>query len=186
MMVGCGGSSKPKAATVASIQAAGQRYVAAVDPANAALAAMLKRVLAYTSGPTTQIDAATTPTAATLKTAARQVNAIGAPGALGRDMRDVVAALNVVVGDLGTLHDAKGDAVETEIARFVADAGRESAADDLVRLAITELTTPTTQPPPTLEPATLPTTTTTVSTRRTTTTRPRTTTTKRATTTTIR
>jgi hypothetical protein len=179
-MAGC--SSSGTAGNGASLPLAtiDQRYTAAVDPANAALAAMLHRALAYSGGPTTDIDSAVPPTSTALSNAAHQVRAIAAPAPLRRDIVDVANALNVVVKDSATLGSARGNDVQPAIARLVADAGREAAADNLVRQTLIQLTTPTTAPPPTLEPATLPTTTIVATIpRHTTTTRARTTTTTR-------
>jgi hypothetical protein len=179
-LTGCG-SSHHNAPAVLPIAEVNGRYRVAVDPANAALAAVLKRVLAYSGGPTTAMDATIAPASATLQKAAGQVRPIGAAGLLRHDILDVADTLNLVAGDLTSLRSAQGDSVQPSIARLVADAGRESAADNLVRLVITELTTPTTAPPPTLEPPTLPTTTTSTTLgRHTATTRGRTTTTRRA------
>jgi hypothetical protein len=162
-LTGCG-SSHHNAPAVLPIAEVNGRYRVAVDPANAALAAVLKRVLAYSGGPTAAMDAATAPAAATLQKAAGQVRAIGAAGFLRHDILDVANTMNVVVGDLNGLRAAKGDSVQPSIARLVADAGRESAADDLVRLEITQLTTPSTATLPTIEsPTTAAPTTTTIS-----------------------
>ncbi len=185
VLAGCG-SSRSSAPAPLPIAEVSRRYTAAVDPANAALADMLKKVLAYSGGPTTAIDAATAPTAATLKKAAGQLRAIGVAGFVRRDILDVADTLSRVVGDLTDLRSATGDGVQPSIARLVADAGRENAADTLVRVEITQLTIPSTAPLPTVAvPTTVALTTTTVS-RRTPTTRARTTTTRPRTTTTTR
>jgi hypothetical protein len=179
-LAGCSRSGKTANAASLPLVTVGQRYTAAVDPATAALTAMLHRALGYSGGSTTDIDSGVAPTTTALNSAAHQVGAIAAPAPLHRDIQDVASALNVVVKDLSALGAARGNDVQPAIARLVADAGREAAADNLVRTTLVQLTTPTTAPPPTLEPPTLPTTTTSTTTpRHTTTTRPRTTTTTR-------
>ncbi|MDQ1366963.1 MAG: hypothetical protein QOE57_3005 [Acidimicrobiaceae bacterium] len=166
-------NSGPAALPIATIS---QRYRAAVDPANGALAAMLKRALAYAGGSTADLDSAVPPTATGLKNAARLLRGIGAPEPLHRDIVDVTNSMNTLVDDLNALGRAKGNDVQPGIAHLVADAGRESAADTLVRLAITQLTSPTTLPAEPLVTSTTlpPITASTTSPRRTTTTRPRT------------
>ena len=173
---GCSRASSnggPAALPIATIS---QRYQAAADPANGALAAMLKRALAYGGGSTADLDSAVAPTSTSLKDAVRLLRGIGAPAPLHRDIVDVMSSMNTLVDDLTTLGRAKGNDVQPGIARLVADAGRESAADTLVRLAITQLTSPTTLPAEPLVTTTTipPITASTTSPRRTTTTRPRT------------
>jgi hypothetical protein len=198
--VGCSRASSNGGPVTAPIPIISQRYAAAVDPANAALAAMLNRALGYSGGSTADLDSTVPATATSLKNAARQLRGIGAPEPLHRDIGDVMNSMNTVVDDLTALSKAKGNEIQPDVARLVADAGRESAADNLVRLAIAQLTSPTTLPAEPLVTATIPPTTaaSTTSPRRTTTTRPkasttiartsttvlRTTTTKRVTTTT--
>jgi hypothetical protein len=183
---GCSRASSNSGPATAPITTISQRYQAAVDPANAALAAMLQRALAYSGGSPAEIDSATPATETSLKNTARQLRGIRAPEPLHRDIVDVMNSMNTLIADLTTLSRAKGNEIQPDIARLVADAGRESASDTLVRLAITQLTSPTTLPAELLVPSTTsaPTTTTT-SPRRTTTTRPKTSTTAVRTSTTV-
>jgi hypothetical protein len=173
---GCGGGSGR--ATVPLTEVA-SRYQAIMDPANAALAAFVTQALAYGGGAPTGVKAAAHSTEAGLNDASHRVGAIAAPAPIGRDIRDVANALTTVAHDLASLAKATGAEIQPGIAKAVADAGRESAADAVVNEAIKLATTPTTEPPPTVVPpvtTTVPVTTTIVA-RHTTTTRPRTTTT---------
>jgi hypothetical protein len=187
-LAGCGGSGHTSNVAAIPIAIVSQRYTAAADPANAALTSLVKRALAYGGGSTADLDAAVSATAAVLKTAAGRVGAIAAPQPLRADIVDVAGAMNVVAGDLTPLRAARGNDVSPAIARFVADAGREAAADNLVRVLIVQITTPTTEAPPTIAAPSTTTTTPapTTAPRRTTTTRPRTTTTRATTTTTLK
>ena len=88
-------------------------------------------------------------------------------------------SLNTVVDDLNTMKGATGE-IQGVVARFVARCWpRESAADTLVRLAISQLSSPTSLPAELLVPSTTiaQATTSTTASRRTTTTRPKTSTT---------
>ncbi len=174
----CSGASSNTGPGTATIATIGRRYQAAVDPANLALAGMLKQALAYGGGSSAQLNSAVPATVASLKSAARRLQGIGAPTPLRRDIVDVMNSLNTVVDDLNTMKGATGE-IQGVVARFVADAGRESAADTLVRLAISQLSSPTSLPAELLVPSTTiaQATTSTTASRRTTTTRPKTSTT---------
>jgi len=170
-----------------------QRYEAAVAPANAALTTFFTQAVAYSGGPAKGLDALAQRSEPPVKNAAGQLSHVAASGPLRLDIADVASALDAVGRDLTALLAATGAGVEPSVAALVADIGRESAADGLVKLALTAAATPTSLPSVTVPPATDATvadTTTTVETtttvrRRTTTTRPaRTTTTVARTTTT--
>lgn len=186
---GCSRGSNGGGRATLPVTEVGSRYQAVMGPANAALTAFVTEAVAYGGGSPAGIKAAAHSTEGTINDAGHRVVAIAAPEPIGRDIRDVMGSLTAVAQDLATLAQANGPEIETVIARTVADAGRESAADSLVSLAIKLATTPTTEPPATVPPpvtTTIPVTTTTVA-KHTTTTRlrPRTTTTApRATTTT--
>ncbi|MDQ6614834.1 MAG: hypothetical protein M3083_08825 [Actinomycetota bacterium] len=183
VVAGCRGSH----ATL-SVADVSQRYQSAMDPANRALSDMVNRALAYNGGSPAQLDSAASPTAGSLNKAAGQVSGISAPALVRRDIQDVASALHVLVGDLNTLGAARGSDVQPEIARLVADAGREAAADNLVRVALSESANPPAIPAPQPAAVEVPTTvadTTTEATTTTTTLRHTTATTRSRTTTTI-
>jgi hypothetical protein len=151
----------------------------------------MTQALAFTGGPPAALDTAARRTETVVTTAGHRAAAIAAPALIQRDIADVVAALDAVGSDLAVLAKATGNDIQPAIARVVADAGREAAADTVVRLALKDATTPTTFPPETVPPlpvttAAPATTSTSLGTRRTTTTRPRTTTTVRTSTTAAR
>jgi hypothetical protein len=188
-LAACGGGSGRRPALPASEVAV--RYPAAVDPANAALSGFITQALAFAGGPPAALDTAARQTETVVTTAGHRAAAIAAPDPIKRDITDVVAALATVGSDLAALVKATGNDIQPAIARVVADAGRESAADTVVRLAIKYATTPTTIPLATVAPlpvttAAPTTTSTSLVTKRSTTTRPRTTTTVRTSTTVAR
>lgn len=135
-----------------------QRYESAIGPANTAIASLVTQAVAVGAGGSGKgLATAAGRSSGVLQKAASQVSGISAAAPLKKDMADVVKALSVLVNDLATLSSARGADVPAAAARYVADAGREAAADELVKLALIAATTPTTQPPPTtLPPATTP------------------------------
>ncbi|MDQ1429290.1 MAG: hypothetical protein QOK39_2766 [Acidimicrobiaceae bacterium] len=188
-LAACSGRSGRRATLPVSEVAT--RYPAAVDPANAAISGFMTQALAFAGGPPAALDTAARQTENVVTTAGHRAAAIAAPDPIQRDIADVVAALDTVGSDLAALSKATGNDIQPAIARVVADAGRETAADTVVRLALKYATTPTTVPAETVPPlpvttAAPTTTSTSLGTRRTTTTRPRTTTTVRTSTTVAR
>lgn len=181
----------------ASLVAVSQRYGAAVDPAHSVLTATVSKALSYSGGSTSSLDSSVPPTVNALRRASAQLGGIVAPAPINRDILDVAKAMNLVVADLNAMAAARDSDVQPAIALVVADSGRESAADNLVRLALAQPSTAsaapaipvvaeTTVPDTTTTPTTLPSratttavarTTTTAVARTTTTTRPATTTT---------
>jgi hypothetical protein len=145
-LVGCSGQHKVSA--TASLATISQRYETSVDPAHASLNAAVSRMLAYQGGSTSDVDAALPPTVNILRRAAGQLNAISAPAPIRLDIVDVAKAMTVVVADLNALSAARGSDVQPAIALVVADAGRESAADNLVRLALAQPTQAAATPTP--------------------------------------
>jgi hypothetical protein len=145
-----GGSSKGLPASQVE-----QRYDAAIGPANTAIASLETQAVAAGAGGSAKgLASASGNTSGVLQKAAGQVSGISAAPPLEKDMADVVKALNNLVTDLAALSSARGADVPPAAARYVADAGREAAADELVKLALIAATTPTTLPPPTVAPDT--------------------------------
>jgi hypothetical protein len=143
-VAGCRGSRHSGHSTVA-LAVVSQRYQAAVGPANTAVAAMLQQALAYSTAPTNLSPTATS-TVTVVKKASSQLNAIAAPEPPKKDIVAVASAMDGVVADLTTLATAKGGDIEPDIARFVADAGRLTAAETVVQEELALLSAPTTAP----------------------------------------
>lgn len=161
---GCSRATATASRTSVSLSEVNQRYETVVEPAAAALSAFVPQALDYVGGSPAGLDAGARRTATVLTGAAHGLGGIAAPEPIKGDISNVAEALGTVTGDLDSLAAATGSTVEPAVARLVADAGRESAADNLVRLALTEATSPTTTPLttpiatniPTTEPTTLP------------------------------
>lgn len=113
-----------------------QRYQAAVDPANTAVNSVYKRALAYSGGTPSGLDALVSPTVAVLKKAASQLRAISAPQPVHGQILAVASSIDLVVSDLNALKGVRGSDVESDVTRLIADAGREAAADNVVRLQL--------------------------------------------------
>ncbi len=130
----------------ASLVAVSQRYGAAVDPAHSVLTDTVSKALSYSGGSTSSLDASVPPTVSALRRASAQLGGIAAPAPINRDILDVAKAMNVVVADLNAMAAARGSDVQPAIALVVADSGRESAADNLVRLALAQPSTASAAP----------------------------------------
>lgn len=145
LLVGCATSSHKSSKAALSLAIISQRYHAAVQPANAATSDVAGRALAYQGGSTASLDSSLPPAVTTLQSSAHALDvldALTAPVPLQQAIVTVAGSLNSLVQDMTTLQGAQGGAVQPAIARVVADAGREAAADNAVGLLLTLLATP--------------------------------------------
>ncbi|HEX3425941.1 MAG TPA: hypothetical protein VHT30_07400 [Acidimicrobiales bacterium] len=147
VLAGCGGGSNKKSNyDVASI---GQKFDAAVAPADTDLSEVVAKALALASGSKASLQPLISPTQSQLGKAVRQLNAISAPETLQQDIGTVATDMTSVISDLTAVGAATGPAVQPATAKLVADAGRVSAAENVVQLALmqAENTAPTTVAP---------------------------------------
>jgi hypothetical protein len=146
-LAGCSSSHSTTSKTTISLATISQRYQTAAQPADAALAAIVNRALAYSGGSTAGLDSAVPSTVSTVHSSAGALNTLAAqvptPVPLHQAIGNVAHVLDTLVSDLTAMQGAQGGAVQPAIAKLVADAGREAAANSIVGPLITSLTTPT-------------------------------------------
>lgn len=134
VLAGCGGGKKTNY-DVASI---GQKFDTAVAPADTDLSKVVAKALALASGSKASLKPLIPPTKTQLGKAVRQLNAISAPPTLQQDIGIVASDMTSVISDLTAVGAATGPAIQPATAKLVADAGRVSAAENVVQLALTQ------------------------------------------------
>lgn len=112
-----------------------------MGPANNRISSFVSQALAPSSGGASLSSGARS-TAGAVRRAASALGGIDAAPPIKADIGDVIKTLNALGTDLTTLAGARGADISPAIAAVVADAGRESAADAVVRLDVVAATTP--------------------------------------------
>lgn len=125
-------TAAPTTTTLSTAQYAA-KYLAIVNPANAAVSTMDTQIQALPSSATAaQISPIVAPAAAAMNTAISQLSAVQWPGQTETDMRTLITDEGPVVGDLTALESVNGLTVSSVVAKLSEDAGTAKSAADIV------------------------------------------------------